>query len=93
VILNIVYLGQLIKAYRVFMLVYNGLLSAANMASPKYNSKTSFCLYKANIFYRIFEQTTVGKASVSVSPAVSWQSFGNVLPLHFTLSFSPSKAK
>ena len=41
------------------MCVYNGLLPTANMTSPKYNSKTSFCQYKANIFYRIFQQTTV----------------------------------
>jgi hypothetical protein len=32
-------------------------------------------LYEGNIFYRIFEQTTVGKTSFSVSPAVSRQSF------------------
>ena len=57
------------------MRVYNGLLPTANMASPKYNSKTSFCLYKANIFYRISEQTTVDKTSVSISHAVSRQSF------------------
>jgi hypothetical protein len=36
--------------------------------------------YEANIFYRIFEQTTVGKTSFSVSPAVSRQSFETFYP-------------
>ena len=55
--------------------LYNGLLPTANMASPKYISKTCFCLYNANIFDRIFVQTTLDKTSVSVSPAVGRQSF------------------
>ena len=38
--------GAINTAYSVFMRVYNGLLPTADMASPKYNSKTSFCLYK-----------------------------------------------
>ena len=35
---------------------------------------------KANIFYRIFEQTTVSKTNFSVSPAVSRQSFETFYP-------------
>jgi hypothetical protein len=36
--------------------------------------------YEANIFYRIFEQTTVSERSFSVSPAFSRQSFETFYP-------------
>ena len=45
--------------------LYNGLLPTANMASPKYISKTCFCLYNANIFDRIFVQTTLDKTMLN----------------------------
>jgi hypothetical protein len=59
------------------MRVYNGLLPTANLAfHQNITKKLAFAIYKANIFYRIFEQTTaVDKTSVSISPAVSRQSF------------------
>jgi hypothetical protein len=69
--------GSINTAYRVFMRVYNGLLPTANLAFHlNITKKLAFAIYKANIFYRIFEQTTVvDKTSVSISPAVSRQSF------------------
>jgi hypothetical protein len=69
--------GAINTAYRVFMRVYNGLLPTASRASPKYNSKTSFCVYK-QIYFTVLSSkllSSVDKTSVSVSPAVSRQSF------------------
>jgi hypothetical protein len=50
------------------------------MAWPKYNSKTSFCLWSINIFYHIFEQTTFGKNEFFNFPCSFTAKFRNVLP-------------
>jgi hypothetical protein len=49
--------------------------------------------HESNIFYRIFEQTTVGKTSFSVSPAQFHDKVSKRFTVTFTLNFSLLKHK
>jgi hypothetical protein len=74
------------------MCVYDGLFYIQQIWLDQNITQKLASAYEANIFYRIFEQTTVGKTSFSVSPAVSRQNFKtfypkahNILKLHSRL--------
>jgi hypothetical protein len=72
--------GNLIIQRIVFLLcVFNGFYLQQIWLDQNITKKLASA-NKANIFYRIFEQTTVSKTNFSVSPAVSRQSFETFYP-------------
>jgi hypothetical protein len=56
-------------------------------------TKNKACAYKANIFHRIFEQTTVGKNNFSVILQHHCKVSIRVLPLYFTLNVKPIESQ
>ena len=88
-VIIIVHLGQSIQwqhIYIVFLCVFMMVFTYSNCGLTKANSSKSLCLYKANIFYRIFDQTIcVDRTDEFFSfPGVTAK-FRNVLPFYFSL--------